>query len=129
MATAEEALKSNDPKVVKRLRGSISTQLTCDINLLEKELAKKKDGKYDLDQINHQLMKMEKKKLHTHLDLIEKLHDRYLAIREEGLDDDEEQLLKAGDIQYREGTSTSKIIRIRSRDVWNWWKMQLQSEK
>ena len=42
MATAEEALKSNDPKVVKILRGSISTQLTCDINLLEKELAKKK---------------------------------------------------------------------------------------
>ena len=99
MATAEEALKSDDPKVVKRLMRSNSTQLTCDINLLETELTKKKDGKYNLDQINHQIMKIQKKKLHTHLDLIEKLHDRYLAIREEGLDDDEEQLLK---IKYRE---------------------------
>ena len=90
MATAEEALKSNDPKVMKRLTRPISTQLTCDINLLEGQLTKKKDGKYDLDQINHQIMKIQKKKLHTHLDLIEKLHDRYLAIHEEGLNDDEE---------------------------------------
>ena len=65
-------------------------------------MAKKKDGKYDLDQISHQIMKIQKKKLLTHLDLIEKLHDRYLAIREEGLNDDEEQLLQTGDIKYME---------------------------
>ena len=44
MVNAEEALTSDDPNIVKRLRGSISTQISCDVKLLEKELAKKKMG-------------------------------------------------------------------------------------
>ena len=50
MVTALEALKSSDPKEIKRLRGSISTQITIDINLLTKELAKKTGGSFDLER-------------------------------------------------------------------------------
>ena len=77
MVTAEEALKSSDPKEIKRLRGSISTQITIDINLLTKELAKKTDGSFDLEKMCHQIIKIHKKKLSTHFDLIQKLHERY----------------------------------------------------
>ena len=50
MFTAEEALKSCDPKEVKRLRSSISAQVTCDINILQKELNKKQEDKYEYDK-------------------------------------------------------------------------------
>ena len=106
MVTAEEALISRDPKEIKRLRGSISTQLTIDINLLEKELSKKTGGSFDLDKMCHQIIKMHKKKLLTHFDLIQKLHERYVELREEGIDELTEDKLVAEDVQYLENIIT-----------------------
>ena len=70
MVTAEEALKSADPKEVKRLRGSISAQISCDVNLLQKELSKKLENDFDYGKISPQLIKTQKKKLSGHYDLI-----------------------------------------------------------
>ena len=102
MVTVDEALVSEDPKVVKRLRGSICTQITCDLNLLNKEINKKQDGGFDLATISHQLIKIQKKKLLEHFDTIQKLHDRYILVREEGLTEKLEQLLVEEDISYME---------------------------
>ena len=106
MVTAEEALKSSDPKEIKRLRGSISTQITIDINLLAKELAKKTGGSFDLDKMCHQIIKIQKEKLLTHFDLIQKLHERYVERREEGIDEAAEQSLVSEDVQYLEDIVT-----------------------
>ena len=102
MVTAEEALSSNDPQVVKRLRGSLSTQVTCDINLLSKELGKQQEGKFDLQKISHQLIKIQRKKLHDHFEAVQKLHDRYISIRSEGEDEEAEEALNLEDINYME---------------------------
>ena len=42
MVTVDEALKSDDPKDVKRARAAISTQISCDVGLLKRELGKVK---------------------------------------------------------------------------------------
>jgi len=47
MVTAEEAIKSDDSKVVKRARRSISTQITCDVGLLNRELEKQINGGFE----------------------------------------------------------------------------------
>ena len=108
MVTAEDALKSEDPKEVKRLRGSISTQISCDINLLQKELSKKLENGFDYEKISPQLIKTQKKKLLGHFDLIQKLHERFMEVREEGLDEQAEQELIALDMNYSEDI-TSKV--------------------
>ena len=105
MVNVDEALVSEDPKVVKRLRGSISTQVTCDINLLKKELSKRQDGKFELDKISHQLIKIQKKKLISHFETIQKLHDRFILIREEGLSDEAEAELADEDAKYMENVT------------------------
>ena len=102
MVTAEEALASEDPSVVRRLRGSINTQITCDVNLLEKELSKKLNGEIDLDSISHQLIRIQKRKLNEHFELFHKLHDRYILIREEGDTEAEEESLVQADVDYLE---------------------------
>ena len=105
MVNVDEALVSEDPKIVKRLRGSISTQITCDINLLKKELSKRQDGKFELDKISHQLIKIQKKKLTSHFETIQKLHDRFILIREEGLSDEAEAELANEDAKYMENVT------------------------
>ena len=102
MVTADEAMKSDDPKIVKRLRGSINSQLSCDVHLLEKELDKKTDGKFDLGRISHQLIKVQRKKLTDHFEVVQNLHDRYVQIRQEGEDDQAEESLVTEDSQYLE---------------------------
>ena len=102
MVTVEEALTSDDPKVVKRLRGTISAQITCDVNLLNKELSKKLGEEFVLDKISHQLIRVQKKKLTDHFEVIQKLHDRYICIREEGDNDESEEKLVEQDISYME---------------------------
>ena len=102
MVTVGEALNSEDPKLIKRLRGSICTQITCDVNLLSKELNKKQNGRFDLLNISHQLIKIQKKKLLEHFDTIQKLHDRYILVRDEGLTEELEQSLVEEDITYME---------------------------
>ena len=111
MVTAEEALKSSDPAEVKRLRGSICAQISCDTNLLTKELSKKVGEQFDYGKISPQLIKIHKKKLLSHYDLIQKLQGRFLEVREEGLTDDAEAELVESDIKYMENIS-SKVCPI-----------------
>ena len=108
MVTATEALSSSDPKIVKRLRGSICTQLSCDINILEKALSHKINNSFDFGKISPQLVKTQKAKLQNHFDLVQKLHEKYIEVREEGLNDDEEKCLVKEDIDYIEQL-TSKV--------------------
>ena len=100
MVTAEEALKSDDPKIVKRLRGSIGAQISCDIDLLDKELSKKSNQSFEVERISHQLIKVQRKKLLDHFDLIQKLHEQYVVIREEGENSEAENALELADIDY-----------------------------
>ena len=102
MVTVEEALTSDDPKVVKRLRGTTSAQITCDVNLLNKELSKKLGEEFVLDKISHQLIRVQKKKLTDHFEVIQKLHDRYICIRDEGDNVESEEKLVEQDISYME---------------------------
>ena len=108
MVSAEEALSSDVPATVRKLRGAIKVQIICDIKLLEKELAKRKDEELDLASISHELMKLQKKKLIAHFDLIQKLHDKYLEIREEGISTEAEEKLLLEDVNYMEEI-TSKV--------------------
>ena len=106
MVTAEEALKSSDPKEVKRLRGSLSTQISCDTQILQKELSKKVGEQYDYLKISPQLIKIHKKKLLFHYDMIQKLQERYVEVREEGLTEDAEAALVTSDVGYMEDISS-----------------------
>ena len=108
MVTAEEALRSDDPNEVKRLRGSISTQIACDIKLLQKELAKKTGNSYDFEKISPQLIKTQRKKLQSHFELIQKLQERFVEIREEGLTAETETALVEADVAYMEDI-TSRV--------------------
>ena len=100
MVTAEEALKSTDPQEVKRLRSSISGQITCDINILQRELSKKKGDCFDFDKISPQLIKTQKKKLVSHFELVQKLHERFCDVREEGVDEQAESNLVESDTEF-----------------------------
>ena len=100
MVTVEDALKSNDPKVIKKLRGSMSAQITCDLRLLNNELTKKLADKYNLETISYQLISMQKKKLLEHFDFIQQLHARYVTVRDEGENNDAEEALVEEDIEY-----------------------------
>ena len=93
---------SKDPKEVKRARGSISTQITCSVNLLNRELSKKIHDGFDSEKISAQLVKTQKKRLSTHYELMQKLQERYLAVRDEGITDAAESALVEEDILYME---------------------------
>ena len=108
MVTAEEALKSDDPIVVKRLRSSISAQITCDLNILEKELSKKRGEAFNFEKISPQLVKTQKKKLVAHFELIQRLHDRFMEVRDEGLNEETEASLVESDVEFMTGI-TSKV--------------------
>ena len=92
MYTTEEALVSTDPKLVKRLRGSSSTQVLCNLNILIKALANRKDGQFDFENISPQLVVGHKSKLLSHFEMIQKLHERYIVLRETGVA--EEQVIR-----------------------------------
>ena len=109
MVTATEALTSPDIKIVKKLRGSIKTQITVDANILEKALAEKTDNKFNFGRISLQLVKSQKTKLQEHFSLIQKLHDHYIELRDEGQNTDEEDNLVQQDTEYMEKI-TSKVF-------------------
>ena len=102
MVTAEEALTCDDPKIVKRLRGSVKAQISCDINILSKQLSKKLGTNFNLENISPQLVKIQKKKLLEHLDSVQKLHDHYTIVRNEGDSEETEQKLIEEDENYME---------------------------
>ena len=109
MVTATEALTSPDIKIVKKLRGSIKTQITVDANILEKALAEKTDNKFNFGRISLHLVKSQKTKLQEHFSLIQKLHDHYIELRDEGQNTDEEDNLVQQDTEYMEKI-TSKVF-------------------
>lgn len=108
MVTAVEALSSSDPKLVKKLRGSIKAQLSVDVNILEKALAEKTNNKFNFDRISLQLVKSQKLKLQDHFSLVQKLHDHYIELRDEGHNTEEEDQLVIQDVDYMEKI-TSKV--------------------
>ena len=106
MGKSEEALKSEDVALIKRCRSSMSTQITSDLNLLNRELSKKVDGCYNLSSINDQLVQSKKKHLNDHFELMLKLHERYVELRVEGVTEAEEQDLIQADMNYIEEIET-----------------------
>ena len=100
MGLSEEALKSSDVALIKRCRSSMSTQISSDLILLNRELSKKDDSRYDLSSINDQLVQSKKKHLNDHFELILKLHERYIELRTEGVTETEESELMIADMKY-----------------------------
>ena len=100
MGLSEEALRSSDVALIKRCRSSMSAQITADLNLLNRELSKTDNGKFDLSSINNQLVQSKKKNLNDHFDLMFKLHERYVELRPEGSTDTEEQEFIVADTDY-----------------------------
>ena len=100
MGLSEEALKSTDVDLIKRCRKSMSAQITSDLNLINRELNKKDDTRYDLTSINDQLIQSKKKHLNDHFELILKLHERYIELRSEGVTEAEELEFITADSDY-----------------------------
>ena len=78
----------------------MSAQITADLHLLNRELSKTDNGKFDLFSINNQLIQSKKKNLYDHFGLIFKLHERYVDLRPEGSTDTEEQEFIVADTDY-----------------------------
>ena len=76
-----------------------STRLT---NLLQKT----SDGDFDFDNISYPVVSEVYTKLMSDFGLITQLHDRYVQIRDEGQDDDEEDKLVQEETQYMLNVST-----------------------
>ena len=100
MGLSEEALKSTDVALIKRCRASMSTQITSSLNLINRELSKKDENRYDLSSINDQLVQSKKKHLNDHFELMYKLHERYIELRPVGVTDVEEDELNQADMDY-----------------------------
>ena len=78
----------------------MSTQITSDLTLLNRELSKKDDTRYDLSSINDQLVQSKRKHLEAHFELVLKLHERYIELRTEGVTEAEETELITADMTY-----------------------------
>ena len=100
MGLSEEALKSTDVVLIKKCRASMSTQITSDLTLLNRELSKKDDTRYDLSSINDQLVQSKRKHLEVHFKLVLKLHERYIELWTEGVTEAEETELITADMTY-----------------------------
>ena len=78
----------------------MSTQITSSLNLINRELSKKDENRYDLSSINDQLVQSKKKHLNDHFELMYKLHERYIELRPVGVTDVEEAELNQADMDY-----------------------------
>ena len=86
--TSREALNSSDPRVVKTARRAIKGQITIATSQSSNLLHKKSDGDFKLNEVSEI-----HSKLKSNFELINQLHDRYVQVRDEGQDDDEENRL------------------------------------
>ena len=73
MVILDEALLSEDPKIIKRLRGAFNTQIISDIDILNVELSKKNDEGFRLDEISHNLIEMKNKQLLNNFEVVKNL--------------------------------------------------------
>ena len=71
-------------------------------------MEEKKNGTFDYEKNSPKLVKRHKKKLLGHFETIQKLHEKFLQVREEGVDVETEQQLIEEDINYT-GDITSKV--------------------
>ena len=104
--TSMEALKSTDPRAVKYARRAVKGQVTMGATRLTNLLQKTTDGKFDFDNISYPVVSEVYTKLMSDFGLITQLHDRYVQIRDEGQDDDEEDKLVQEETQYMLNVST-----------------------
>ena len=111
MVSLGEALLSEDPKIIKRLRGAFNTQIISDIDILNVELSKKNDEGFRLDEISHNLIEMKNKQLLNNFEVVKKLHGKYVVIRNEGGYIESEQKLVEDDIKFME-CLTLKVCQI-----------------
>ena len=100
MVTVAEILSSEKPKAVKKFRGFLQGHILCSVELLDKELSKKLNEKYLLDKISHQLIKIQQTKLTDYFEDIQKVHDKYMNIHDEGNDDEADYKLLEDDIAF-----------------------------
>ena len=98
----EKALLSDDSALVKKIRGFMGSQISCDVNLLGTELSKKTGPLFLLANISPNLIKIQKENLMTHFDAVQKLHNRYIILRSEGTNEETEKILAKKDIEYME---------------------------
>ena len=104
--TSKEALNSSDPRVVKTARRAIKGQITIATSQLSNLLHKKTDGDFDLNEISYPIVSEIHNKLKSNFELINQLHDRYVQVRAEGQDEDEENRLVDEEVRYMLDVST-----------------------
>ena len=104
--TSMEALKSTDPRAVKYARRAVKGQVTMGATRLTNLLQKTTDGKFDFDNISYPIVSEVYTKLMSDFELINQLHDRYVQVRAEGQDDDEENRLVDEEVRYMLDVST-----------------------
>ena len=80
MSAGKEALKSDDPAILKNARGKIKVQVTISFKKLETLLIKEND-QFDHEKISELEVVKYQKKLKEYYDLFENLHQRYCFMR------------------------------------------------
>ena len=103
MSSGREALKSDEPSIVKNARGKIKVQVTIALKKLE-GLLNKKDGKFDHDQISELEISKYQKRLKDNFDLFDNLHQRYCFLRPVCADEDTEMKEQQVDFDYFDET-------------------------
>ena len=103
---SREALESTVPRIVKNARRAIKRQVTMGTTRLTNLLQKPSDGDFDFDNISYPVVLEVYTKLMSDFELINQLHDRYVQVRAEGQDDDEENRLVDEEVRYMLDVST-----------------------
>ena len=101
MSAGKEALKSNEPDVVKHARGKIKVQVTIGLKKLE-ALLTKVDDRFNHNQISELEVTKYEKRLKEHFELFDSLHQRYCFLRPVNDDDAIEMNEQEVDLQYFE---------------------------
>ena len=89
MASLEDAISSEDPKVIKNKRSSIQGMMNKLQNSLRK-LPTKSEDKFDHDKIKRLRVQQEHTKLKRLEENFDEIHQAFLHYREEGKDEPEE---------------------------------------
>ena len=103
--SGEEALKSTDVTVKKKVRSAVKGQITTAVNKLGVLLDVKSEGDFDHEKIGRIQIKETHEKLKKSFQLFTKLHDQVLQLRDVDKDEKEEEKAILQEESYSEDVS------------------------
>ena len=104
--SGEEALKSTDVTVKKKVRSVVKGQITSAVNKLGVLLDVKSEGDFDHEKISRSETKETLEKLKKSFQLFKKLHDQVLQLSVESKDDQEDEKVILQEENYAEEVSS-----------------------